>query len=289
MIADDTFQRFVFDELNIRGEWVRLSESFQQATQETDYPPAIKALLGQTIAASVLLTGTLKFAGSLSIHARGEGPVSLLMAEATDRRTFRGIAKWLADAGAAIDSSDALAQLLGDAQLAITINPVAGTRYQGVVPLERDSLDACLAHYFELSEQLDTYLLLVADSVNCYGLMLQKLPGHDVEDDQDAWNRIVQLAKTLSIEEFKSNDNETLLTRLFHEEHVISFAKEVVKFECSCSRARSLASIKNLGSDDALRLLEQEATISVDCQFCCKHYEFDRDDITTLFELGSRH
>lgn len=284
-ICQDSFQRFIFEELNIRGEWVRLSNSFKEATHEVDYPTAVKTLLGQAIAASVLMTGTLKFAGSLSIHARGDGPVSLLMAEATNRRTFRGIANWQED----INANSTLIDMLGNAQLAITIDPLSGARYQGIVPLERDSLETCLAHYFELSEQLDTCFLLAVEGDHCFGLMLQKLPGYDVIDDQDAWNRIVQFAKTLSVSEFMSTDNQTLLTRLFHEEHVLSFDEETVKFECTCSRDRCLASIKNLGCDEALELLEQEAIISVNCQFCSKHYEFDRNDITGLFNIGPSH
>jgi molecular chaperone Hsp33 len=79
------------------------------------------------------------------------------------------------------------------------------------------------------------------------------------------------------------------MLRLFHEEKVLSFDKEPVKFECSCSRERTLSSIETLGEEDALEILENTATIAVDCQFCRKHYEFDRADIVELFRLGSSH
>lgn len=285
MIEGDTFQRFLLEELHIRGEWVRLSDSYQEATKDLDYPESLRSLLGQAVAASVLLTGTLKFDGRLSIHARGEGPVSLLMSEATNRRTFRGLVDWSGN----VASDATLKELLGNAQLAITIDPDQGNRYQGVVPLEREHLADCLAHYFELSEQLDTFLMLEANEKGCFGLMLQKLPDYKTIEDQDAWNRIVQFAKTLKIDEFMETDNETLLLRLFHEEAVLSFDQEPVKFECSCSRQRTLASIETLGQDEALEILENTATIAVDCQFCRKHYEFDREDIVKLFNLGSSH
>jgi len=152
------------------------------------------------------------------------------------------------------------------------------------VPLEHDSLDACLAHYFVLSEQLDTLFMLVTREDLCMGLMLQKLPGFDDNEDQDAWNRIIQLAKTLNVDEFSTHDNQTLLTRLFQEERIISFDEEQVAFECSCSRERSLASIKQLGREDALSLLEREPHIAVSCQFCSKSYQFDRDDMMALFK-----
>tara|TARA_R110001592_G_scaffold319724_3_gene597489 strand:- start:18847 stop:19704 length:858 start_codon:yes stop_codon:yes gene_type:complete len=281
MINNDTFQRFLFEELQIRGEWVRLGNAYQEATQSMNYPLAIKALLGQTIAASVLLTGTLKFAGRLSIHARGQGPVSLLTAETTNLRHFRALAKWQGDIQPELDFK----ALLGDAQLAITIDPDKGTRYQGIVPMEKDNLSECLEHYFELSEQLDTHLLLGANEHSCYGLLLQKLPDYRKIEDQDAWNRVVHLAKTIKHEELLNADNETLVTRLFHQEQVILYPSEPVAFECTCSEDRSLSAIHSLGEQEALEILEHETVIAMDCQFCGAAYQFDRKDIQKLFSL----
>ncbi|KZY29112.1 MULTISPECIES: Hsp33 family molecular chaperone HslO [unclassified Oleiphilus] len=285
MIDQDTFQKFLFEELQIRGEWVRLGESFQQASKNMSYPSEVKALLGETIAASVLLTGTLKFDGRLSIHARGEGALSLLMAETTNLKTFKGVAHWQGD----IEEGLPLKDYLGNAQLVITIDPDRGNRYQGIVPLERETLSECLEQYFEMSEQLDTYMLLGADELGCYGLMLQKLPGYREIEDQDAWDRVTQLAKTLSSEELVSTDNETLLVRLFHEEKVITYQSEPVQFKCSCSKERTAASIQSLGKEEALDILEHEAEITVDCQFCAARYTFDRTDVQNLFDLGEPH
>lgn len=282
MINNDTFQRFLFEDLQIRGEWVRLGSSFKHATDALNYPKAIKSLLGETIAASVLLTGTLKFAGRLSIHARGQGPISLLTAETTHDKHFRGLAKWEGEIDPALDLKD----LLGDAQMAITIDPDKGTRYQGIVPMEKHDLSACLEHYFELSEQLDTHLLLGANDDACYGLLLQKLPDYKTIEDQDAWNRVVQLAKTMSSEELLSADNETLVTRLYHQEKVILYPSESVSFECTCSEERSLQAIHSLGQAEALDILESEPVISMDCQFCGASYKFDRLAVQNLFNLG---
>jgi molecular chaperone Hsp33 len=282
MINNDTFQRFIFEELQIRGEWVRLGNSFQEATHSLNYPSEIKSLLGQTIAASILLTGTLKFAGRLSIHARGQGPVSLLTAETTNLRQFRALAKWEGQIQPEMD----LKALLGDAQLAITIDPDKGARYQGIVPMEKNNLSECLEHYFELSEQLDTYLLLGANDDACYGLLLQKLPDYKNIEDEDAWNRVVHLAKTISQDELLNVDNETLVTRLYHQEQVILYPSEPVKFECNCSQERSLSAIYSLGEKEVLDILEKEPVIEMNCQFCGECYQFDRSAIQKLFKLG---
>ena len=283
MLNNDTFQRFMFEELQIRGEWVRLGDSFQQATRASNYPVSVKRLLGQTIAASVLLTGTLKFAGRLSIHARGQGALNLLTAETTHNRHFRALAKWEDP----ILPDQNLKSLLGDAQLAITIEPEKGSRYQGIVPMERDTLAECLEDYFRYSEQLDTHLLLGANETGCYGLLLQKLPDYKHIDDQDAWERVLHLAKTISEQELLEADNHTMVQRLFHEEHVILYPSEEVVFECTCSSERSLQAIHALGQDEALEILEKEPVIAMDCQFCGASYQFDREDIQKLFDLGS--
>ncbi|KZX71832.1 hypothetical protein A3715_02735 [Oleiphilus sp. HI0009] len=285
MLEGDSFQKFLLDECHIRGEIVRLSKSFQEVTANKDYPQIPRALLAQATCASVLMTGTLKFEGRLAVHARGEGPVSLLMAEATDQKSFRSIVHY---EDALPDSND-LGDLLGKAQLAITIEPDKGQRYQGIVPLERSTLAECLAHYFDLSEQLDTHFMFASDDEYCYGLMLQKLPDYKYIDDQDAWDRVRQLAETLSFEEVKQNDNATILHRLYHEESVQVYESEPVRFECTCSEERSLNSLYSLGKDEALSILDEEPVIGIDCQFCGAHYEFDRERVNELFNVGKPH
>jgi len=289
-MKNDQFQKFLLEDLQIRGEWVRLEESWLEGLGNHSYPMPVATLLGETTVAALLLTGTLKFEGRLSIHARGQGALTLLMAEATNARSFRCIARYDEGFDEVLNRSEqSLKTLLGNAQLAITIEPDKGARYQGIVPMERASMADCLAQYFELSEQLDTHFLFHVTEKNCIGLMLQKLPDYRLSEDQDAWDRVVHLASTLSENELESNDNETLLHRVFHEEKVTLFEAEPVSFKCSCSRERSQASIEALGKEEALEILETEASISVDCQFCGRHYEFDREDIHNLFSISSPH
>lgn len=285
MTDNDALQKFLFEKLGIRGEWLRLNQSYVEAIKTKNYPEVVENLLGQTALASVMLTGTLKFEGRLSIHARGTGPITLLTSEATNNKHFRCLASYEEP----LPVTPKLSDLLGQAQLAITIDPDKGQRYQGIVPLERAQMADCLAHYFELSEQLDTFFMLCTHGESAFGLMLQKLPDYATHEDQDAWNRLLQLAQTLSPEEFASTDNESLTMRLFHEESVTLFDKEPVSFKCTCSKDRSLASLEALGQEEALSILEQEAVISINCQFCGAHYEFDRAAINGLFNLGSSH
>ena len=145
------------------------------------------------------------------------------MAECSHDRKIRGLARFDEQAM----SGETLHELLGQSRMAITITPEKGQRYQGVVPREADNLAGCLEEYFERSEQIATSLFLFADGDTAAGLLLQRLPGHTEEDD-DLWNRVNHLARTVEAEELLKLDSETLLHRLFHEETVRLYEPEPV-------------------------------------------------------------
>lgn len=283
MALDDQFQRFLFDDSQIRGEWVRLSTSYQDIVSQADYPAIIQQLLGESLAASVLLSGTLKFEGSLSIQAQGNGPVRTLMTECSHDRAIRGLVSFDESV-----SGETLDDLLGAGNMAITITPDQGQRYQGVVPREEPTLSGCLEDYFTRSEQIDTRLFLFADGEHAAGLMLQRLPGDKTLDD-DLWRRVGHLASTLKPEEILTLDSETVLHRLYHEETLRLFEPEPVMFRCSCSRERTLAALESIGKDECYSILDEQQTIDMDCQFCHQSYQFDRNDIDQLFHGHSLH
>lgn len=283
MALDDQFQRFLFDNSQVRGEWVRLSDSYRDILSQTDYPDRIRHLLGETLAASVLLSGTLKFEGILSIQAAGEGPVRTLLAECSHDRAIRGLARYESN-----PAGESLDDLLGEGRMAITITPDKGQRYQGVVPREHDTLSGCLEDYFVRSEQIETRLFLFADGEHAAGLMLQRLPG-DKALDQDLWQRVGHLAGTLKAEELLGLDSETVLHRLFHEETLRLFDSEPVRFSCSCSRERTLGALESIGQEECYSILDEQGQIEMDCQFCHTQYRFDRNDIDQLFHGHSLH
>ncbi|MAL98826.1 MAG: Hsp33 family molecular chaperone HslO [Alteromonadaceae bacterium] len=279
----DQFQRFIFEHGNIRGERVMLDASSREALGKRDYPAPVAQMLGESLAAVVLMSATLKFEGLLSLQARGSRSVSLLMAESNHQRQIRGLAHSEPEVG-----PGTLAEHLGDGRLAITIEPRHGQRYQGVVPLEDETLSQCLESYFERSEQLATAIILASDGARAGGLLLQRLPGESAPDG-DFWNRLTLQARTVTADELLLLDAETLLRRLFPEDAVRLYPPEPVVFACSCSRERTAQALEALGEDDCIALLEEQGVISVDCQFCHHHYEFDRQDVTVLFQQPPLH
>ncbi len=279
--------RFLFDNTDIRGEVVTLSDSYQQVLENNDALPArVQQLLGEFVAAVSLLSSTLKFDGILTLQARGDGPVPLIMAECTHHKALRAIARPNPEVDFdALEEQD-LKSLMGDGMLAIIIDPDKGERYQGIVPLDSDNLAGCLQHYFDQSEQLPTRFWLTSNEQAATGLMLQALPQQlaSVDENQDHWSTAVQLADTVKDEELLTLEHSEILYRLFHEEQIRLFEPAAVRFECSCSRARSANALTSLGRAEVESLLAEQDVISIDCQFCNQTYAFGAQDLDSLFD-----
>lgn len=283
----DRLTRFLLPHAGVRGVHVHLQQTWQQIRARAEYPAAVAELLGEAAVASALFTGHAKIDGRLSVQIRGEGPLRALFAECTAAGTLRGIAQVSADGAVSRD----LRGLGNGAVLAITIeNPSLHggdpTRYQGLVPIEEESLAGAFEDYFRQSEQLPTRLLLAADGDHAAGLMLQKLPGD--AGDNDGWGRATALFDTLGVDELLAVTGTTLLTRLFHEEEARLLAERPLSFACSCSRERVAAVLESLGRDEARAAL-QNGVAEVHCEFCGQQYQFNPDEIEALFALPGLH
>lgn len=292
MPSNDLLQRFVFDGCDIRGEIIALGDSYGEVLQHNPQPAPLQQLLGQCLAAAGLLSATLKFNGTISLQARGDGPVSLLMAECSHHRQLRGIVRSNADAPPEPQTGAALPQWLGNGVMAITIEPEKGERYQGIVPLDKQNLAGCLEDYFALSEQLETRIWLAADQQIAAGLLLQKLPRQQEagpEVNQAHWETLCALADTLTDHELLQLDQASLLYRLFHEQRLRLFDPQPLAFACSCTRERSAEALMSLGQEDVEKLLLEKGVITIDCQFCNRQYHFDTQAVRQLWGKSTLH
>ncbi len=288
----DTLQKFMFDSSLVRGELVDISEAWRQVQLLRAHPPAVGAMLGEMMAAAALLSANLKFNGTIIMQIHGDGPVKLMVVECDASLNLRATAK-LAE-GAQVGDASTLQQLVnlhGQGRFAITLDPadkLPGQQpYQGMVALDGDSVATVIENYMMRSEQLDTKLWLAADLQTARGLLLQKLPdegGKAVESaDADAWNRAVMLASTLSNEEMLSTDVMTLLNRLYWEETIRVFEPRRPVFRCSCSREKVGNMLKMLGKEEIDDALADLGKLEINCDFCGRHYGFDKVDCMQLF------
>lgn len=287
-VVSDHLQRFIFDDTDIRGEIVGLDKTTQRIYENHHYPSSIRRLLGEFIAATSLLSRTLKFSGILTLQARGDGDLPLIMAEISHQKKIRAIAQY----NEKIDlSGRSLSDLLGQGVLSIIIDPDNGERYQGIVALEGETLAEYLESYFQQSEQLPTKVWLSSDDNRASGLLLQRLPQQiaSQEANDDTWETQAHLASTITDDELLNLPRETLLTRLFGELGVRAFEPEAIQFGCRCSKARSSTALKHLERQELEGILEEEGSITVDCHFCGHQYHYDRKDIDPLFAPATQH
>src|SRR3990172_4454009 len=192
MITGDSLQRFIFEHAPIRGEIVHLDATWQAVLERREYPPRVRGILGELMAAAALLTSILKFDGRLIMQVQGRGGVKLVVVECTSDRTMRAIAQWNGEVPDA-----PLSELVGDGRLAVTIDPQKGKeRYQAIVNLEGRTVAEAFENYFARSEQLDTRLWLASDPKQAAGMLLQRLPDGPLTGNNDDWGRAVHLGST---------------------------------------------------------------------------------------------
>jgi molecular chaperone Hsp33 len=284
----DTLHRFIFENTPVRGNIVNLTNTFQLALNKQQLPAGLKCALGELMAASALLTATLKMNGSLVLQIQSKGALKLLVVECTSDFGIRATAKWNGE----ISDEQNLFDLIEHGQFVITLDPKdGGQTYQGIVPIEGNDISTILENYMLRSEQIDTKIWLASDGKSAAGMLLQKLPDtmnqvskseESAEHDVDAWNRVGHLADTITNEELLNLDTETLLHRLFHEEDVRLFEASNTKFFCSCTRTSVANMLRMLGNEEISGILEEQGKIEVNCDFCNTHYQFDKVDAAQL-------
>lgn len=280
MNSDNLF-RFLFQNRNVRGELVQLADSLDQMLLHHSYPLPVKQLLAELVAATSLLTATLKLDGDIAVQIQGDGPVRFAAVNGTDQQQFRGVVRMQAEI-----SGDSFRELIGEGYLLVTITPKQGERYQGIIPLSGDSLTSTLEAYFAQSEQLPTRLYLYTDlqAARCRaaGFMLQVLPVDQQKAKAD-FEDLVVLSDTLTQDEIFSLPTEQLLYRLFHQEEVELFAPQPVSFVCGCSKEKCASAIISLGRD-VINEHITEGKLDINCEYCNTTYHFSPDDLTTLLE-----
>lgn len=292
----DSLQRFVFESTPVRGNLVNLSQTFKQALQKQQLPKGLRRALGELMAASALLSATLKMHGALVLQIQSKGPLKLLVVEcSTDLSgaiNIRATAKWSGEIGEQVNDEHSLFELVDHGHFMITLDPKdGGQAYQGIVPLEGDSISAVLENYMLRSEQIDTKIWLFCDGESAAGMLIQKLPetmnqvtqtedliGHDLE----TWNRVGYLASTVTANELLNLPTETLLTRLFNEEDIRLFEASSTTFHCSCTRENVANMLRMLGDEEITSIIEELGNIEVNCDFCNHHYSFDKVDAAQL-------
>jgi molecular chaperone Hsp33 len=300
----DSLQRFMLQGSPVRGEIVSLDDAWLEVVNRHELPESVRDRLGELSAAALLLAATLKFEGSLVLQIHGDGPVALFVVECDAGGTYRATVKLREHDQPPASDADLrdLADARGNGRFVVTLvpgRPAPGRQpYQGIVPFEGNSVAMVLEHYMARSEQVPTRLWLAADGRRAVGLLLQRLPSSGGEvpvtppaaaapiDDDDAWNRMQQLADTITRGELLRLPPEHVIRRLFWQEPLHAFDQRPCRFACTCTRDKVASMLRMLGSDEVDGIVREQGAVEVRCEFCNLAYAFDRVDCAELFLQG---
>jgi molecular chaperone Hsp33 len=279
MSQTDALQRFMFEHASIRGEIIRLKNTYTTILNQHNYPPLIKHLLGEAIMSCVLLAGSIQFEGEISLQFHGDERFPLLLVQCDNNLCVRGFAKHQ-EPHEGIDYASAFL----NGKMAVVINQYHQTQsYQSVIPLRSTSMAENLMHYFAQSEQLATRVWLATEDSHAAGMLLQLMPGQDTTQREQFWEYAVMLGETISDTELLTLDNPTILTRLYHETELRLYPERNIAFRCRCNLEKMQQVLHVLGKEDTEQLLAEKGEVVVNCDFCNKEYIFDPIDITLLF------
>lgn len=272
-------QRFLFKELNIRGQHIQLQESWQEMIKDRHYPQPIIELLGELTAMAVMMANGMKHQGRVTLQIQGSGPITLLVVDVTHDLKIRGVAK----TNQSIEGDTDFNALLGDGQILMTLeNTQTQHHFQSYVPREGQSVAEAFETYLSQSEQLPSKIWLAANEQALGGVVIEKMP-ETAGQDEDGWQRIVHLTTTVQDEELTTLPAEALIHRLFHEELVELFEPASVVYECPKDEKRITDMLISLGEEEVRKVLEEQGEVVIHNEMCNFHLRFDKDDIDRLF------
>jgi molecular chaperone Hsp33 len=287
--------RFYLPKRPVRGQLVRLGPLADALLTRHSNHPVVTTIAGQALALVAALASALKFRGSFSLQAKGDGPVGMLLADCTDQGALRGYAR--ADAAALdalLDRTDdpGADALLGAGYLAFTVDQGPEMeRHQGIVAIAGATLAEMALHYFETSEQLPCSIRLACAHTplgwRASALMLERIagaggvdPALDAAAQEESWRTATMLAATVTDEELL-DDNlpaDRLLYRLFHTEGVAADRPRALAYGCRCSRQRLSGILETFGTDD-LDHMATDGDIVMTCEFCNLDFRFARNEV----------
>jgi len=273
---------------NARGRIARLTSVVDTVLSSHRYPPVIERLMAEALVLTALFGSLLKEAeGQVTLQAQTEaGIIDLLVCDylAGELRGYiRHDPERLADAG----PSPSLFALFGKGYLAITFDhPVMNERYQGIVPLEGDSLAQAAQSFFAQSEQIPSLVRLAAEKRDgrwiAGGLLFQHLPeGEEGRQrlhtrlDHPDWPHIAILAGSVKPEELTDPELplDDLLWRLFHEEDEVRTLSAVqLTRGCRCDPAYVRSVIARFPPEEREAMIGDDGLIRVDCEFCSSSF-----------------
>jgi len=269
---------FVLEDAGVRGALVRLTETWTSIIAMHSYPADVRNVLGRAVAATVLLATGLKGKPKVSMQMQGKGPIPLLVTQCSRELKVRGMAQWR--------DAEPGEPMIGEGRLAVMLD-TADERgvFQGIVPLVSAELDACIEAYFRQSEQLPTEMISLADESGVTGLMLQGLPGHEL--DRERFEQAASRARSADPAALCAAPADQLLPQIFPLDRIRLFAARSVLHDCRCTPEHLAGIARMLGRDELNDILAEQGRVELTCEFCNRSFTYDADDVSTIIGGGT--
>jgi molecular chaperone Hsp33 len=289
-VLDDVVSSFQIEGLPVRGRVVRLGAAVDEVLTRHDYPEPVANLLGEACALAALVGSSLKFEGRLIIQAQGDGPVRYVVVDYDTSGGLRGYCRFDADEVAKVSEGfvrPGAKTLLGGGVFIMTLDQGPDMdRYQGVTPIEGETLALCAEQYFDQSEQTPTRVRLAVGQADtgeglkwrAGGILIQQIAGDETRGEtQEAWTHVRALFETTGEDELidPSLTTPTLLWRLFHEDGVRLLDEKPLRAFCRCSDERIGAMMQSFSDAEKADMIEPDGKIHVTCEYCSRQYALD--------------
>jgi len=286
----DTLMGFTLPARNARGRMVRMEGVLEEVLRAHDYPAPITHLLGEALVLGTLMGGLLKGEqAQMTMQAQTEGGIVSLLVCDYRAGAVRGYADFDAERLAGLGANPSLQALFGGGYLAVTFETEGRQRYQGIVPLEGDSLAEACESYFSQSEQIPTLIRVAsragASGRMAAGLLVQHLPDGEegrerlhVRLDHPDWEHVAVLAGTISHDELldPALSLEAIAWRLFHEEDEVRVAPgAALSRGCRCTAAHYESIIARFPEEEQAEMRGPDGVIAVDCAFCSRIFHIE--------------
>ena len=287
MNSDDIVTPFSLDAAPVRGRIARLGPiALDPILRRHDYPWPVAMLLGEALTLAALVGSLLKVEGRLVVQAQGEGAVNLLVAE-HNCGGLRGYARLADGAHADLMGAGRLPPitLLGAGALVMTLDQgEEKLPYQGIVPLDGDTLAACAENYFRDSEQTDTCIRLAVGELvprdgptlwRAGGVLMQRVASDTARGDtEEDWARASMLFATVRDDELidPALGADHVLYRLFHQESARMGDPAPLTDSCTCNEARLTAIMRQFPAAELRDMVEPDGFLHARCQFCARNY-----------------
>ncbi|OUW03224.1 MAG: hypothetical protein CBD16_03460 [Betaproteobacteria bacterium TMED156] len=283
----DQLITLIFAEENTRTNMLQIGPSWRQVLKNhQDLPQEAKNILGEITAASILLNASIKHTGSVSLQLYGAGAIKLVFSECNSDFTFRSTIK-LSEKNLDIGNLS-FQEMLNESNkgiFSVIIDPKLKNKqpYQGIIQIEGNSISEIIKNYLKNSEQIDSDLLLTANSKVAGGILIQKMPANKIEDGTE-WTELKNIISKIKNAIFNQKNLIEIIEEIFCKLEQRILKSETPSFLCKCNKNKVRNILLQLGEKESKNIISKKGEIEIKCNFCNKLYVVSKKDHISLFQ-----